>query len=585
MKIKKIGFWYACVVVIVVVTCFSSYFSGLFTGQEYFFEDRLTPVRAVNSDIIILAIDNDSLKKIGQWPWPRAVFAEAFEKLRSENPKVVLFDVVLADASRLGNTDDLILENSLRQIDYPIVFPVEGQNVSPDSSGNNFFATGVVDTLIRFSRVPSGTIGHVNLLLDRDGIARFLPEKINIEGKKISSASFVAAKIYDNKLEEKEGRLRIAYAAQEGAIRKVSFSRLLEGSADGLFSGKIVVVGATAPDLHDEKPTPISAGAETPGVEIQAHAVNTYISGYKIIPLNNLATIFWLFLSALIPVLFVSILRKMSFAVMFSILAGFLHNAVIVYFFGAGIASNIVHINLAWILALLASALLRYLLVERERRGIKSAFSKYVSKSVLELILENPESLTLGGEERKITVFFSDIRGFTTLSEKLSPTDLVRVINLYFSEMTDEVLKHGGVLDKYIGDAIMAFWGAPLPDDKQENNAVKAALAMLERLKKLNERLKNEEGIEINIGIGLYTGRAIVGNIGSDVRFDYTAMGDTVNVSSRLEGLNKEHGTHIIIGETTKQGITLPLKFRTLGTTSVKGRSEPLLIYTIEGTE
>ncbi len=213
---------------------------------------------------------------------------------------------------------------------------------------------------------------------------------------------------------------------------------------------------------------------------------------------------------------------------------------------------------------------------------MKNLFSKYVSKDVLNEILSDPSKVALGGEEKEVTVFFSDIRGFTTISEKTTPKELVRILNTYFTAMTKEVLDNGGVLDKYIGDAIMAFWGAPIADPDQAENALKASLSMLEQLKELNKELRALGDPEIHIGIGLYTGPAIVGNVGSDLRFDYTVMGDTVNVASRLEGLNKEYKTEIIIGETTKNKIKGNYVFRALGSVAVKGRKEPLNIYTIE---
>lgn len=213
---------------------------------------------------------------------------------------------------------------------------------------------------------------------------------------------------------------------------------------------------------------------------------------------------------------------------------------------------------------------------------MKNLFSKYVSKDVLEEILKDPAKVKLGGEEKEVTVFFSDIRGFTALSEKTAPKELVRILNKYFTLMTNEVLENSGVLDKYIGDAIMAFWGAPIEDRRQAENALKAALGMLEKLKELNKELKSNGDPEINIGIGLYSGPAVVGNIGSDLRFDYTVMGDTVNVASRLESLNKEYKTQIIIGETTKNKLEGDHKFKFLGSVAVKGRKELLNIYTIE---
>ncbi len=219
---------------------------------------------------------------------------------------------------------------------------------------------------------------------------------------------------------------------------------------------------------------------------------------------------------------------------------------------------------------------------ERYKRELKMLFSKYVSPQVLHTMLDNPSSVSLGGEEREITVLFSDIRGFTTLSEAVTPKELVRILNKYFTAMTGEVLRHGGVLDKYIGDAIMAFWGAPLSDAHQADHAVRAAQGMLVRLRVLNEELRAAGDPEIHIGVGIYTGPAVVGNMGSDLRFDYTAMGDTVNIASRLEGLNKEYKTEIIIGESTKEKLRDKVQFRSLGAVKVKGRNEPVLIYAVE---
>ena len=189
--------------------------------------------------------------------------------------------------------------------------------------------------------------------------------------------------------------------------------------------------------------------------------------------------------------------------------------------------------------------------------------------------------MALGGEEKEITLLFSDIRGFTTLSEKMAPCDLIKVLNRYFSAMTEEILAQGGVLDKYIGDAIMAFWGAPIADPDQADHALAAALGMIGRLKKLNEELRAAGEPEINIGIGLYTGPAVVGNVGSEQRLSYTAIGDTVNVASRLEGLTKDYKVQLILGAPTKDRIKNRVAFKHLGEATVKGRKEPIGIYTI----
>jgi adenylate cyclase len=187
----------------------------------------------------------------------------------------------------------------------------------------------------------------------------------------------------------------------------------------------------------------------------------------------------------------------------------------------------------------------------------------------------------LGGEEREVTVLFSDIRGFTTLSEATAPHELVAVLNRYFTLMTNEVFKHQGVLDKYIGDAIMAFWGAPIADPLQADHALAAARGMIDRLKEFNAELVREGKPTIDIGVGLYTGPVVVGNIGAESRFDYTVIGDTVNTASRLEGLNKEYGTHVIIGESTKQKLTASYPLSPLGGVKVKGKEQSVEIYAV----
>lgn len=204
-----------------------------------------------------------------------------------------------------------------------------------------------------------------------------------------------------------------------------------------------------------------------------------------------------------------------------------------------------------------------------------------MSPRVLEEILVDPAKVALGGEEREVTVLFSDIRGFTTLSEKTSPQELVRILNKYFSRMSAEIVNREAVLDKYIGDAIMAFWGAPLEDTMQADHALAAGQGMIIALHKLNEELRAAGDPEIAIGIGIHTGPAVVGNIGSEFRFDYTLIGDTVNVASRLEGLNKEHKTTLILSESTKSKLHSDHAFRSLGEVSVKGRKEPLHVFTL----
>ncbi len=244
-------------------------------------------------------------------------------------------------------------------------------------------------------------------------------------------------------------------------------------------------------------------------------------------------------------------------------------------------------------LSYLGSEAYRNLIEEKQSRFLKKAFSSYVSPDLVGEIMKNPDMLKLGGEKRNITVLFSDIRGFTTISEKLTPESLVQLLNNYLGPMTDIVLQHRGTLDKYIGDAIMALYNAPLDVEDHPLQACSSALAMIEKLKDLNAGFKANGLPEVDIGIGINTGDVIVGNMGTDVRFDYTAMGDTVNLSSRLEGMNKGYKTHIIFTEFTLDKLkTLgllqqssgELRFRELDLIKVKGKDKPVTIYELSAS-
>jgi adenylate cyclase len=221
----------------------------------------------------------------------------------------------------------------------------------------------------------------------------------------------------------------------------------------------------------------------------------------------------------------------------------------------------------------------RNLVIEKRSRFVQRAFSTYVAPSLVQVIMKDPKRLELGGEKRTITVLFSDIRGFTTLSEKLNPEQLVTLLNRYLGPMSDIVLEEQGTLDKYIGDAIMAEYNAPVDVPDHAARACRTALRMLDTLAKLNEGFERDFGMRLDIGIGLNTGEAVVGNMGTTLRFDYTAIGDTVNLSSRLEGQNKTYGTHIIVTEDTRHAAGGEFLFRPLDSIRVKGKHQPVQIF------
>ena len=577
-------FAYLILAFIIGIIISLSYFSGLFTGLEYFLEDRLFQNKLERDELVIVAIDDDSIQKIGQWPWPREIFAKFLESVGKAPPKSIAIDVIFAEPSRIDTGDDLKFRDALEEVDYPVVLAMEATSLQIDNK-----IAYIEKKLLPLSlfQTKNTTLGLVNVISDSDSIVRRFPisAKDSQSNNSYRTLAYEALLRANLPIPNEENLLplnRIVYGSQTGSIRRIPFYRFLEDQNIAKeLQGKVVFVGATAEDLHDSKPTPLSRGTPMPGVEIHANIARGLLSGDRLVPLGTFETSAWILLASIVSSLFFIFANRLLIVVGGNVLVGLLYLVTIIILFERGIAVNLIHIELSWIVTTITLSLYKFFIAEKEKREMKRTFGKYVSPSVLEQIVKNPKAVLLGGEEKEITVLFSDIRGFTSISEKTTPRELVRILNTYFSSITKKIIENDGVLDKYIGDAIMAFWGAPIPEPKQADKAVKAALEMLEELKKINIQFLASGDPEIKIGIGIYTGKAIVGNIGSEHRFDYTAIGDTVNIASRIEGLTKEYKTEIIIGESTKNKLTENFSVTLLGKTNVKGKLEEVTIYSV----
>jgi len=561
---------------------------GIFSGPKNFFEDLLFSPRPAGNEIIIVAIDNESLAKVGQWPWPRQVFAQALGRLKEAPPAAIALDIIFAEPSRAGAADDDALAVAMNEASFPVVLAGEANNLFLPGDAERPWADFFVEPLNKFKSSRQVTLGLANIVLDKDGVVRRLP----LEARSRQSGLSARTLAYETVLRSGrpipdagslEAVNRLVFAGPPGIFRTIPFWRIFENdkSAIDSLAGKIVILGATASDLHDSQLTPLDRGQEMSGAEIQANAMAMLLSGWRLREAGRAVDGFLILLAALLPAIFFSRFGRLRWVIFWSAVVGVFYLVAAIVLFERGWVINLLHALLAWFFAAGMALAFRHFVAEKERRHLKSVFSKYVSREVVGEILKNKEKIRLGGEEREITVLFSDIRGFTSLSEKTPPVKLVKILNRYFTAMTEEIQKRRGVVDKYIGDAIMAFWGAPLDEPGQADLAIEAALGMLKRLERLNEELKKEGEPEIKIGIGLYFGPAMVGNIGSEERLNYTAMGDTVNVASRLEGLNKEYGTRLIVGASVKDKAQTSRDYLFLGEVLVKGRAEPVKIYEV----
>ncbi len=385
---------------------------------------------------------------------------------------------------------------------------------------------------------------------------------------------------------DEKGRMLINYLGPEKTLPHFSISDILERKLpNGTFTDKIVLVGATAIGVYDKRMTPVSSSGEYPGLEVHATAIDNILKGdflhkpewtkvYDALAILILGLLTGLFIPRL------NALKGISFASGLFILQIIITRTLFLRF---GLWVNMVYPSLVLILIYTALTVYRYLTEERARKRIKGVLTHYVSSAVVQEVLKSPEKLKLGGEEKELSVLFSDIRGFTTISEDLSPEELVHLLNEYLTVMTDIILKFNGTLDKYMGDAIMAIYGAPLKQPDHPIMACRSALEMMAGLKKLNKKWIEEGKKPLDVGIGINTGLMVVGNMGSELRFDYTVMGDSVNLASRLEGANKTYKTNILISETTYEQVKVEFVCMELDNVRVKGKTQPVRIYQLLG--
>jgi adenylate cyclase len=392
---------------------------------------------------------------------------------------------------------------------------------------------------------------------------------------------------------DNNGQLWVHYARNDASIYVPAINVLEKNVAPDMIAGKLVLIGTSAVGLNDIKTTPVSRAM--PGVEIHAQVLESALTGAVISqPIYGIAIEFTtallfgllviVFAPSFGPVTLVALGAAFATALIGTSWYFYTQHRLLVDFTYPLMSTTAIYLTLIF------SSFVRE---QAQRRQIRSAFGQYLSPALVEQLAQSPEKLVLGGEEREMTIMFSDVRGFTTISEsyKHDPQGLTSLMNRFLTPLTNAILSRKGTIDKYMGDAIMAFWNAPIDDKEHEINACAAAIDMLERIDELN-KLREQEAehgghayIPLNVGVGLNTGVCVVGNMGSDLRFDYSVLGDSVNLASRLEGQSKEYGFPIIVGSKTALAVKERFAILELDFIMVKGKKEPEVIYAIAGRE
>ncbi len=444
--------------------------------------------------------------------------------------------------------------------------------------------------------------GYFNIFPDPDGTVRWAPLVIKYQDRfycslslavlqKYREGSPLALRIAEFGVEQvrlgklsiptnEEGRVLINYRGPQKTFPHYSATDVIHGRVPPeAFQGKIVLVGATAIGIYDMRVTPFEH--VFPGLEIHANVIDSILQG-QFLHRPNWISLVDILVIAGVGLILGGLLPRVR-ALWGALVGGGLFLSVLalgkILFESQGVWMNLTFPTLNLVFIYLGVTGYRYMTEEREKKKIRGAFQYYLTASVVEEMLKDPDKLKLGGEKKDLTVLFSDIRGFTSISENMTPEGLVKLLNEYLTSMTDMVFKHDGLLDKYIGDAVMAVWGAPLDQPDHAKRACLTALDMLDELHRLQKKWSAEGLPVLNIGIGVNAGPMVVGNMGSDRRFNYTVMGDSVNLGSRLEGLNKVYGTNIIVSQMTFEKIQEEFLGRELDLVRVKGKGLPVKIF------
>lgn len=563
-------------------------FIGVFNTWSYGLTDRFFLPRAADPATIIVAIDDASLGRIGRWPWPRTVHADLVNRLSSYGVKAIGYDVNFPESS--DAISDTRFAEAVRSSGR-VVMPIE-LDFTVEQGRLSFLSGKTVQPIAEIQSAAKAS-GFTNTPLDEDGISRRVPVSVRDPGGAVvNNLSYEVARLAGRAPDiasvptDDLGRFLINFPGAPGRnFRTVAAADILQDRVDPtIFKDATVFIGATARNLQDYKNVATSRGEPMAGVEIHASIHDTLVSKRWLQQANRIFQALALLIVGLLLGLLVPRVRpRYSLLGVLVLWVGWLVAAFVL--FDRGYVLDIVWPTLVIFFAYAALLLERWLDVEAQRRQLRSAFSRYVSGSVVESILQNPDKLKLGGDRRRMSVLFSDLRGFTTLSEGLSPEKLVEVLNTYLDEMTNIVFDEGGVLDKYIGDAVMAFWNAPFDQPDHAVRSVRCAVRMRDRLKAMNDEGSFPKGIELKVGVGVNTGEMVVGNIGAETRYDYTVIGDSVNLASRTESLCKEYGVGIIVTQNTAADLVDAFHMRLLDQVAVKGKKEPIRLFEVLGVK
>ncbi len=608
---------------------------------------QIQPRQQTPGMVTIVDVDEDSLQKLGQWPWPRTMIADILSRLTDMEALAVGFDVVFAEPDRMSPqsllaelpslpteveqqlqnlpSHDTVFANAVRSsrvvlgqtgmpYDRKLPDDIPKTSVAVLGKGLGVWVENHKTLLRNIPEIDHAALGHgvFTVAAETDGVVRRVPMILNVQGQYFPSLSLellrvvaqqqsILVKVRDD-IGVSEMRIRglppirtdangrvWVYYSETNPAQYLSAYKVLDGTAPiDSVRNRIILFGSSASGMLDIKSTPLNPFL--PGVEVHAQILENILTQTQLVQPRDAAgveitivAVVGLLLIVFLPVLGARLTMGAFLLTAIGILVWSWYN-----FTDNRLLYDPVYPLLAALLVYVFLTYSSYSREESQRRQVRTAFSHYMSPALVERLAEHPDQLKLGGEMRDMTLLFCDVRGFTTISEQFDAQGLTSLINRFLTPMTKIILDRQGTIDKYMGDCIMAFWNAPLDDPLHHRNACDSALAMTQALSELNLALEidaKREGrkhIPINIGIGINSGEVCVGNMGSDQRFDYSVLGDDVNLASRLEGQSKTYGVTTVIGENTERQVR-DYAVLELDKIRVKGKTIPVQIYGLIG--
>lgn len=592
---KAAPFLFAFISIFIVIALYYNQNSFLEAFEAKTYDLRFRDLRGAippSADIAIIAIDDKSIAELGRFPWTRSQYVRLLDQLSAAGAKVVLFDIFFSEHETAAV--DRSFAAAIKKAGN-VVLPV------PFDFDKDFQVIGSKHSIPEIEHAAAG-IGHINFLPEDDGVNRRNKLVVEAEGKLVPSLGLMGAMaalgekefttglfdigLGDNHIPvDADYSMWINYVGPSGIYPRYSFADIVNGRvAPEQLKGKVLFLGATALGVYDMRVTPFHKN--TPGVEVHATVADNIISG-RYIRHTGLEALFDMVLIVVLGLLafYLTMRLRLHVAIpaVFLLSAGYVWLSYWIFLQGHWV--SMIYPPLAAMIALSTGGSFRYLVLDRSAREMRSMFSSYMSPKLVSRLEKDPDAAKIGGDNKEVTVLFTDIKGFTSFSEQRPPQEVVARLNEYLAAMVQVIEQFDGTVDKFIGDGIMVCWGAPLAQSDHAELAVSCMLAMKKEMVRLGAKWK-EEGLEpFSIRGGAQSGEAVAGNIGCmGKKMEYTLIGDTVNQAARLEGAAKYYGVDFLIGESTYLMTRDTYRYRELDKARMVGKQVPVTIYELLGT-